>query len=178
MSAPRAGQLAKACNQIVATLALEGVAGSVHLRPEKRAEFRSGCGSFLGGFAASTVLDAQGKRMLEQDFQPGFKARLHQEELRLVLETAHRVGFALPGSAWRPKYISASWGTVWGARFVGPRESDRTMNSRSQGRKGMTTNVGFDRLGGDGQTHCLNLIKGDSCPAGVLTAGRDHGPPS
>jgi 2-hydroxy-3-oxopropionate reductase len=109
-----AGQLAKACNQIVATLALEGVAEAFTFARKNGVDPLRVRDALLGGFAGSTVLDVQGKRMLEHDFQPGFKARLHQQELRLILETAYRVGFALPGSALAAQHMNALVGSAEG----------------------------------------------------------------
>jgi 2-hydroxy-3-oxopropionate reductase len=106
-----AGQLAKACNQIVATLALEGVAEAFTFAAKNGVDPRPVRDALLGGFAGSTVLDVQGKRMLERDFRSGFKARHHQEELRLVLEKAHRAGFALPGSALAAQHMNALVGS-------------------------------------------------------------------
>jgi 2-hydroxy-3-oxopropionate reductase len=108
------GQLAKACNQIVATLALEGVAEAFTFARKNGVDPLRVRDALLGGFAGSTVLDVQGNRMLEQDFRPGFKAHLHQEDLRLILETAHRVGFALPGSALAAQHMNALVGSVEG----------------------------------------------------------------
>lgn len=105
------GQLAKACNQIVVTLSLEGVAEAFTFARKNGVDPLRVRDALLGGFAASTVLDVQGKRMLEQDFRPGFKARLHREELRLILETAHKVGFALPGSALAAQQMNALVGS-------------------------------------------------------------------
>ena len=65
------GQLAKACNQIVATLALEGVAEAFTFARKNGVDPLRVRDALLGGFAASTVLDVQGKRMLEHNFQPG-----------------------------------------------------------------------------------------------------------
>ena len=108
------GQLAKACNQIVVTLALEGVAEAFAFARKNGVDPLRVRDALLGGFAASAVLDVQGKRMLEQDFRPGFKARLHQEELRLILETAHKVGFALPGAALAAQHMNALMGSAEG----------------------------------------------------------------
>lgn len=108
------GQLAKGCNQIVATLALEGVAEAFAFARQNGVDPVKVREALLGGFAASAVLAAQGKRMLAEDFRPGFKARLHGEELGLVLETARRAGFALPGSALAAQHINALAGGAGG----------------------------------------------------------------
>ncbi len=108
------GQLAKGCNQIVATLALEGVAEAFAFARQNGVDPVKVREALLGGFAASAVLAAQGERMLAEDFRPGFKARLHGEELGLVLETARRAGFALPGSALAAQHINALAGGAGG----------------------------------------------------------------
>jgi 2-hydroxy-3-oxopropionate reductase len=105
------GQLAKACNQIVATMALEGVAEAFAFARKNGVDPLRVRDALLGGFAASVVLDVQGKRMLENDFPPGFRARLHREELRLILEKAYKVGFALPGMALAAQHMNALVGS-------------------------------------------------------------------
>jgi 3-hydroxyisobutyrate dehydrogenase-like beta-hydroxyacid dehydrogenase len=67
--------------------------------------------ALLGGFAGSKALEIQGKRMLDRDFQPGFRARLHQKELRMVMETAHEAGLALPGLSLATQHMNALIGS-------------------------------------------------------------------
>jgi 3-hydroxyisobutyrate dehydrogenase-like beta-hydroxyacid dehydrogenase len=55
--------------------------------------------ALLGGFAQSRVLEHHGKKMLERNWKPGFKAWMQQKDLRIVLQSAHELGLALPGSA-------------------------------------------------------------------------------
>ncbi|MDP9327635.1 MAG: NAD-binding protein, partial [Actinomycetota bacterium] len=38
----------------------------------------------------------QGRRMLDRAFEPGFRARLHRKDARIVLGTARGVGAAVP----------------------------------------------------------------------------------
>jgi len=102
-----AGQVAKACNQIVVTQNIAAVGEAFvfarrnGVAPEKVRE------ALLGGFAASRVLEAHGKRMLEHDFAPGFKARLHHKDMRVLLDTAAELGVPLPGASLGAQYISA-----------------------------------------------------------------------
>ena len=49
--------------------------------------------------------------MLDHDFRPGFKVRLHQKDLRIVLETAHQMGIALPGAALVAQHLNALMGS-------------------------------------------------------------------
>ena len=53
----------------------------------------------LGGFAYSKILENHGQRMLDRNFKPGFKAWMHQKDLRIVMEEAHRMGLMLPSAA-------------------------------------------------------------------------------
>lgn len=87
-----AGQVAKACNQLVVLGTIEIVAEALvlaraaGLEPERVRE------ALLGGFARSRVLEEHGRRMLEGDFTPGGRARLHLKDVEAVREVArHRV---------------------------------------------------------------------------------------
>ena len=45
--------------------------------------------------------------MLSRNFKPGFKASLHQKDLRIALESACELGIALPGAAMAAQYLNA-----------------------------------------------------------------------
>jgi 2-hydroxy-3-oxopropionate reductase len=49
--------------------------------------------------------------MLDNDFRPGFKVHLHQKDLRIIMETAHQMGLALPGSALVAQNMNALMGS-------------------------------------------------------------------
>jgi 3-hydroxyisobutyrate dehydrogenase-like beta-hydroxyacid dehydrogenase len=61
----------------------------------------------LGGFAASRILEVHGQRMIDGNFAPGFKARLHQKDMRIVGESALELGLALPSAATIAQYLNA-----------------------------------------------------------------------
>lgn len=106
-----AGQVAKACNQIVAAVTIEAVAEAL--------TFARRCGvdpakvreALMGGFAGSRILEVHGQRMLDRDFKPGFTARLHQKDLRIVTENAHQLGLALPAAALVAQHLNALMGS-------------------------------------------------------------------
>jgi len=52
--------------------------------------------ALLGGFAGSKILDVHGQRMLDRAFEPGFRARLHRKDARIVLEAAAATGTPVP----------------------------------------------------------------------------------
>lgn len=109
-----AGQVTKACNQTVIAQSISAIgeafvlAAAAGVDPAKVRE------ALLGGFAGSKVLDSHGGRMLMHDFKPGFKARLHQKDMRIVLETAHELGIALPGASLATQLINALVGSGGG----------------------------------------------------------------
>ncbi|HET6781103.1 MAG TPA: NAD-binding protein, partial [bacterium] len=55
--------------------------------------------ALLGGFAQSRILDVHGQRMLERNFKPGFRVRLHQKDLNIGLSTGKSLGVPLPATA-------------------------------------------------------------------------------
>lgn len=91
-----AGQVAKACNQIVVSATLLGVAEAITFAQREGVDPAKVRQALLGGFAYSRILEVHGQRMLDADFTPGFKARLHLKDLALVLEEAQAQELALP----------------------------------------------------------------------------------
>jgi 2-hydroxy-3-oxopropionate reductase len=109
-----AGQVAKACNQIVAAVALESVAEALTLARRNGVDAAKVREALLGGFAWSKVLEVHGRRMLERDFKPGFKAALHRKDLRIVTDTAAHFGLTLPQSALIAQNLNALVGLGYG----------------------------------------------------------------
>ncbi len=94
-----AGQVAKACNQIVTGVGVAAVAEALTFAAKSGADGAKVREALLGGFAYSRILENHGQRMLERNFRPGFKAWMHQKDLRIVMGEAHRLGVALPAAA-------------------------------------------------------------------------------
>lgn len=90
-----AGQIAKACNQIVIAETIIGVSEALSLAKASGVDPAKVREALLGGFAASKVLEIHGKRMLDNDYKPGFKSVLHRKDMHLALEQAHQVGVDL-----------------------------------------------------------------------------------
>jgi 2-hydroxy-3-oxopropionate reductase len=105
-----AGQVAKGCNQILAGVTLESVAEALTLARKNEVDPGKVREALLGGLAWSKVLEIHGRRILERDFKPGFKAKLHQKDLRIVTETAAQLGIGLPQSALVAQHLNALLG--------------------------------------------------------------------
>jgi 2-hydroxy-3-oxopropionate reductase len=92
-----AGQVAKACNQLIVAANIESVAEALVLAAKAEVNPARVRTALLGGFAASKVLEVHGQRMLDRAFEPGFPIRLHRKDGRIIEETANEVGSPLPG---------------------------------------------------------------------------------
>ena len=109
-----AGQVAKACNQIltgVGTVALAEAFNFARMSGVDPARVRE---ALLGGFAYSRILENHGQRMLDRNFKPGFKAWMHQKDLRIVMEEAHKLGLMLPSAAATAQMFNAMVGSGLG----------------------------------------------------------------
>ncbi len=106
-----AGQVAKACNQIVVAVTIQGVAEALTFARKNGVDPGKVRDALLGGFAGSKILEVHGKRMLDHDFKPGFKTRLHQKDLDIVMQTARELGLALPAAALVMQNLNALIGS-------------------------------------------------------------------
>jgi 2-hydroxy-3-oxopropionate reductase len=94
-----AGQVTKACNQLVLALTLLGVAEALTLARKAGVDPAKVRAALLGGFAQSRVLELHGQRMLDQNFEPGFRTRLYHKDMGIVMETGRSAGMPLVGGA-------------------------------------------------------------------------------
>jgi 2-hydroxy-3-oxopropionate reductase len=93
-----AGQIAKAANQLVVGVTIEAVAEALALAEAAGVDPAKVRAVLLGGFAQSKILDAHGQRMLDGNFVPGFKSKLHQKDMRIVTQTAQESGLDAPAA--------------------------------------------------------------------------------
>lgn len=109
-----AGQVAKACNQIITGVGVASVAEALNFAARSGADGAKVREALLGGFAYSRILENHGQRMLERNFRPGFKAWMHQKDLRIVMDEAHRLGVALPAAAAAAQLFNGMMGCGMG----------------------------------------------------------------
>ncbi len=100
-----AGQVCKSCNQIVVGATIAGVAEAVLLAQASGVDPRKVREALLGGFAGSRILEVHGLRMIEGDYTPGFKSRLHRKDMRIVLESAQELGISLTTAAMVAEWL-------------------------------------------------------------------------
>ncbi len=109
-----AGQVAKACNQILTGVTVAAVAEAFNLARRSGVDPAKVREALLGGSAQSRTLEVHGQRMLDRNFKPGFKARMHQKDLRIVLDEGHRLGLMLPSTAATAQLFNAAVGSGLG----------------------------------------------------------------
>lgn len=93
-----AGQVVKACNQIIIGATIEGVAEALLLAQKNGVDARAARQALLGGFASSKVLEIHGQRMLDGDFSPGFKASLHAKDMKIAIADGEKNKCPLPSA--------------------------------------------------------------------------------
>ena len=109
-----AGQVAKACNQILTGVGVLAVAEAFNFAAKSGVDPAKVREALLGGFAYSKILENHGQRMLDRNFKPGFKAWMHQKDLRIIMEEAHRLGLMLPSAAATAQVFNAIVGSGMG----------------------------------------------------------------
>jgi 2-hydroxy-3-oxopropionate reductase len=82
---PGAGQIAKASNQIIVAVTIMAVAEALTLARKAGVDPAKVHQALMGGFAGSRILEQHGQRMLDRNFQPGFRVRLHRKDLGIAL---------------------------------------------------------------------------------------------
>ncbi len=90
-----AGQVTKAANQVVVGLTIAAVSEALVLAAKAGVDPVKVRQVLLGGFAQSRILEAHGQKMLERNFKPGFRIRLHEKDLSIALATGKEYGVPL-----------------------------------------------------------------------------------
>lgn len=109
-----AGQVTKACNQILTGVTVVAVAEAFNFARKSGVDAGKVREALLGGFAYSRILENHGQRMLDRNFKPGFKAWMHQKDMNIVMQEAHRLGLMLPNSAATAQLFNAMVGSGMG----------------------------------------------------------------
>lgn len=91
-----AGQVVKLANQIIVALNIAALSEAFALGVKAGVDPQVLYEAIRAGFAGSRVLDAKVPTILERNFKPGFKIRLHHKDLKNALETARELKVPLP----------------------------------------------------------------------------------
>ena len=85
------GQITKACNQILVASTMIAVSEILLLAEKTKTDRKLVQSALLGGFANSKILEIHGRRMIEDDYRPGFKTSLHLKDLKIASQLARNL---------------------------------------------------------------------------------------
>jgi 2-hydroxy-3-oxopropionate reductase len=94
-----AGQVVKACNQIVVALTIEAVSEALVLGSKAGVDPAKVLDVLSGGLAGNRVMELRRENFLGHDFTPGFRIDLHHKDLGIALAAGREYGVALPVTA-------------------------------------------------------------------------------
>jgi 2-hydroxy-3-oxopropionate reductase len=94
-----AGNATKLVNQVIVAVNIAAVAEGLMLAKRAGVDPSTVFEAIKGGLAGSTVLNAKGPMILQNNTNPGFRIDLHIKDLMNALSTAHDVGAPLPLTA-------------------------------------------------------------------------------
>lgn len=99
MGGPGTGQTTKACNQIMVALHYAAASEALVLGSKAGVDPVKMVQVLGGGLAASRVLELKGQKMIDHDFQPGFRIDLHRKDLAIALAAGKAEGVPLLATA-------------------------------------------------------------------------------
>ena len=105
-----AGQVAKACNQVITGVGVASVAEALNFARHSGVDPVAVREVLTAGLANSRILENHGARMLDRNFAPGFKSWMHLKDMRIVLDEAHRLNAQLPTSVAAAQLYAAMHG--------------------------------------------------------------------
>ena len=94
-----AGQVVKACNQIVVGLTIEAVSEALVLGSKAGVEPSKILDVLSGGLAGNKVMEVKRDKFLDHSFDPGFRVELHHKDLGIALAAGREYGVGLPVTA-------------------------------------------------------------------------------
>ncbi len=109
-----AGQVAKACNQMIMVSCIEAVAEALLLAEKAGVDPARVRQALSGGSAASRVLEFFGTKMAARDFKAGVEARLHHKDFGILMNEAAALGTPLPIAAQVWQQLNSLMAQGWG----------------------------------------------------------------
>jgi len=91
-----AGNVTKLANQVIVACNIAAMGEALVLATRAGLDPEVVFNAIKGGLAGSTVLNAKAPMVIERNFKPGFRIRLHQKDLRNALLAAESMKVALP----------------------------------------------------------------------------------
>ncbi len=103
-----AGQVTKAANQILAAINMAGTCEALVFAAKAGVDPVKVRQVLMGGAAYSRSLEFHGQRILERNFKPGFRLRLHRKDLDIAMAVGKEFGIVLPVTAQVREMMTAA----------------------------------------------------------------------
>ncbi|MEK6264395.1 MAG: 2-hydroxy-3-oxopropionate reductase [Clostridium sp.] len=91
-----AGQITKLANNMIVAINISAMSEALVFATKAGVDPEKVYKAIRGGSAGSNVLDNKFPKMINRDFNPGFKVKLHIKDLENAIESGHEVGSILP----------------------------------------------------------------------------------
>ncbi|MUN64428.1 2-hydroxy-3-oxopropionate reductase [Kocuria sediminis] len=102
------GQTVKAANQLIVAGNIQLLAEAVVFLEAYGVDTDAALTVLGGGLAGSKVLDQKGRKMLERNFEPGFRLQLHHKDMGIVTAAAREAGVTVPLGALVAQLVAAT----------------------------------------------------------------------
>lgn len=101
------GQTVKAANQLIVAVNIGVLAEAITFLEAYGVDTSAALTVLGGGLAGSRVLDQKGQKMLDRNFDPGFRLALHHKDLGIVTSAAREAGVATPLGALAAQLVAS-----------------------------------------------------------------------
>jgi 2-hydroxy-3-oxopropionate reductase len=101
------GQTVKAANQLIVAVNIQALSEAIVFLEAYGVDTDAALKVLGGGLAGSKVLDQKGQKMLDRNFDPGFRLALHNKDLGIVTSAAREAGVVVPLGAAVAQLVSA-----------------------------------------------------------------------
>ena len=102
-----AGQIAKACNQVMVAAQMVAMGELLILAKKAGADPEKVVAAIQGGAAQCWALDVKPERLFADNRKPGFKAYMQAKDLGIVMDTAREYGIPIPSTAANTQMFNA-----------------------------------------------------------------------
>lgn len=102
------GQTVKAANQLIVAVNIEVLGEAIAFLEAYGVDTNAALKVLGGGLAGSKVLDQKGQKMLDRNFDPGFRLALHHKDLGIVTSAAREANVAIPLGAVAAQLVAAT----------------------------------------------------------------------
>ncbi|MGO2004139.1 MULTISPECIES: 2-hydroxy-3-oxopropionate reductase [Micrococcaceae] len=105
------GQTVKAANQLIVASNIQALSEAVVFLEAYGVDTQAALAVLGGGLAGSKVLDQKGQKILDRNFDPGFRLALHHKDMGIVTSAAREAGVVLPLGALVAQLVASTVAT-------------------------------------------------------------------